>query len=131
VPGSLKYPAPELLDPPSGIPVAWKGTIRLVWDGVGDLADDEYYHVHMERPPPMDTVPWWGDYMYTKETSLFVDRSFLKPFHLAPGQGRVDVYWWVRVVRKTGEDENGKPVGMDIGHPSERWVFVLEPSTGD
>ena len=130
-PSNLKYPAPVLLDPPSGIPVEWKGTIRLVWDGVGELAEDEYYHVHLERPPPSDVVPWWGDYVYTKDTFLFVDQSFLAPFHLAAEHGRANVYWWVRVVRKTGEDDNGKPVGVDVGLPSERWFFVVEPSAGD
>ena len=29
------------------------------------------------------------------------------------------------------EDDNGKPVGMDVGFPSERWVFVVEPSADD
>ncbi len=130
-PGSLIYPAPDLLDPPSGTLVAWKGTIKLVWDGVGDLAEDEYYHVHMERPPVTDATPWYGDYVYTKDTSYFVDQSFLAPFHLAREHGRADVYWWVRVVRKTGEDENGKPLGVDVGVPSERWNFVVEPSPND
>ena len=45
--------------------------------------------------------------------------AFLAPFHLPSEQGQAEVYWWVRVVRKTGEDENGKPVGVDI-EPAQR-----------
>jgi hypothetical protein len=31
-------------------------------------------------------------------------------------------------VRKTGEDEDGKPVGVDIGAYSEERMFRLEPN---
>ena len=129
-PGSLKYPAPELVDPPNGVPVGWKGTVTLVWRSVGELAEDEYYHVHLDRPPKTAATPWYGDYILTKDTKLLVEQSFLAPFHLAEEHGRAEVYWWVRVVRKTGEDRNGKPIGVDVGLPSEKRYFVVEPRPG-
>jgi hypothetical protein len=110
--------------------VGWKDTITLVWQGVGELGADEYYHVHMDRPPPTAGVEWYGDYIYTKDTTLLVEASFLAPFHLAEEHGSAEVYWWVRVVRKTGEDENGKPVGVDISSPSEKRFFVVAPRPG-
>jgi hypothetical protein len=127
----FKYPSPTLVDPPNGRPVGWQGTVTLVWRGVGELAADEYYHVHLDRPPRSSGEQWYGDYVYTKETTHLVDQSFLAPFHLTQEQGRTNVYWWVRVVRKTGEDENGKPIGVDIGSPSEKRYFTVEPRPGD
>ncbi len=99
----------------------------LEWTSVGELAEDEYYHVHLERPPKTVGEEWWGDYVYTKETSYLAEGAFLAPFHLPEVQGQAVVYWWVRAVRKTGEDENGKPIGIDISLPSEKWALILDP----
>jgi hypothetical protein len=129
-PESIEYPPPTLADPPDGRRVAWKTTITLFWRGVGDLAKDEYYHVHLDRPPTVEEVAWYGDYIYTKDTALLVEQSFLAPFHLDAEHGSAVVYWWVRVVRKTGEDEDGKPLGVDISVPSEKRFFVVEPKPG-
>mgnify|MGYP001819546887 CR=1 FL=1 len=126
-PAGLKYRAPVLKDPPSGRPVGWRDTITLVWEEVGRLAEGEFYHVHMERPPVVEGLEWYGDYVYTKDTTLLVAQSFLAPFHLAAEHGQAKVDWWVRVVRKTGEDENGKPVGVDISPHSAKWHFIVEP----
>jgi hypothetical protein len=125
---NLKYPPPALLDPPNEIVVSWGSTVTMKWSSVGKLADDEYYHVHLERRPKAEWESWWGDYIYTKDTSYLAERSFLLPFRLQPGQGQAIVYWWVRVVRKTGEDEDGKPVGVDIGAYSEQRTLRLEAS---
>ena len=127
----FKYPPPVLLDPPNNRPVSWGSTVLLIWDSVGELAEDEYYHVHLERPPkPGTNQEWYGDYVYTKDTQFLVEGAFLAPFHLPQDQGYGVVYWWVRVVRKTGEDENGKPIGVDISPPSEKRTFITEPKPG-
>lgn len=123
----LKYPPPVLLDPPNNRPVSWKSTVLLVWSSVGELDEDEYYHVHLERPPKTEGELWYGDYLYTKETEVLVEGAFLAPFHLPAEYGHGVVYWWVRVVRKTGEDDSGKPIGIDIGAPSEKRTFITEP----
>ncbi len=127
----FKYPPPVLLEPPNNRPVSWKSTVLLVWEPVGELAEDEYYHVHLERPPkPGTDQEWYGDYVFTKDTQFLVEGAFLDPFHLPQNQGYGVVYWWVRVVRKIGEDENGKPIGVDISPPSEKRTFITEPKPG-
>jgi hypothetical protein len=94
---------------------------------VGKLAEDEYYHLHMERRPATEGEDWYGDYVYTKDASYLAEGAFLAPFHPPADRGEATVYWWVRVVRKTGEDTNGKPTGVDIGAHSEERTLRLEP----
>jgi hypothetical protein len=102
-----------------------------VWEGVEQLGKDEFYHVHMERPPVADGLEWYGDYVYTTDTTLLVEQSFLAPFHLTAEHGQAKVDWWVRIVRRTGEDANGKPVGEDVSPHSVKWHFVVEPRPDD
>jgi hypothetical protein len=119
---ALRCPPPVLLEPPANRPVSWGSTILLIW-----ASDDEYYHVHMERRPRTAEEPWYGDYIYTKDTQFLAEGAFLAPFHPAQEHGHGIVYWWVRVVRKTGEDKNGKPIGIDISPSSEERTLILEP----
>lgn len=123
----IKYPPPALTDPPNDRPVSWGSTVVLEWASVGQLAKDEFYHVHLERRPVQDGQEWYGDYVYTKEASFLADQGFLAPFHYSAEHGKAMVYWWVRVVRKTGEDQAGKPIGTDIGAASEERTLVLDP----
>lgn len=123
----LIYPPPALLDPPNDRPVAWKSTVLLKWSSVSELAEDEYYHLHLERRPTTEGQEWYGDYVYTKEPEYWAEAPFLAPFHAPEEVGKATVYWWVRVVRKTGEDENGKPTGVDIGAHSEERTLILDP----
>jgi hypothetical protein len=101
--------------------------VVLEWIPVGELADDEYYHLHLERRPQTATQPWWGDYVFLKDTEYVLQGSFLAPFHYSSEHGQAVVYWWVKVVRKTGEDDDGKPVGVDLSMPSEERTLILEP----
>lgn len=129
---ALIYPPPALLDPPNDQPIAWKSTMLLKWSSVGELAEDQYYHLHVERRPQTGGQTWYGDYVYTKETEHLLERAFLAPFHLSAEHDRAVVFWWVRVVRQTGVDENGKPVGVDIGASSEERTLLLDTrSEGD
>ncbi len=121
-----EYPAPALLEPPDGRPVSWKSTVLLKWSSVGRLAEDEYYHLHLERRPEASGQEWYGDYVFTKDTQYLAEGSFLAPFHPPEEYGQGSVYWWVRVVRRTGVDQNGKPVGIDVGEYSEERTLVLD-----
>jgi hypothetical protein len=125
-PSDFKYPPPALLAPPNYRPVSWKNTVLLEWSSVGELAADEYYHLHLERRPEAAGQDWYGDYVYTKETEFLAEADFLAPFHPPTEYGQGIVYWWVWVVRKTGEDENGKPTGIDIGAYSEERTLLLQ-----
>lgn len=127
--GEMKYPPPVLLEPPNNRPVSWRSTVLLQWSAVGDgeLQEDEYYHLHLERRPQPDNEEWYGDYVYTKETEYRAEGPFLAPFHPSSQHGPGVVYWWVRVVRRTGQDENGKPIGIDISPYSEERTLIVEP----
>lgn len=128
---ALKYPSPELLGPPDAYPLAWKAGIVLKWRPVGQLAADEYYYLHLDAYRQMDDSHWYGDYIFTKDTTLEIEPGFLAPFHPPQQDGFGEVRWWVHVVRKTSEDEHGKPQGVDLGHPSQKWTFVTEPKPGE
>jgi hypothetical protein len=130
-PASLKYPPPVLHEPPDGVRVEWKHTVKLEWEPVGVLAQDEYYRLELDRPPTAEGMVPYGDWVFVKEPEYVLQGSFLAPFHPPEAQGEGTVYWWVRVVRKTGEDENGKPIGVDISAPSERRTLILEPKPAD
>lgn len=125
--GVMLYPPPSLLEPPQNQPVAWGSTMLLQWSSVGELAEDQYYHVHLERRPKTAGQEWYGDYVFTKETQLRAEVPFLAPFHPSIEHGQATVYWWVWVVQKTGEDENGKPIGVDISPYSEERTLILDP----
>jgi hypothetical protein len=94
---------------------------------VGELAEDEFYNLELQRPPKTEAEEWYGDYIYVKEASYLLEGPFLAPFHLPEVQGQAVVYWWVRVVRKTGEDQSGKPIGIDISLPSGQSTLILDP----
>ncbi len=99
----------------------------LAWTPVDGLAEDEYYRVEFDRPPTTEGMEPYGDYVFVKDNEYLWEKAALAPFHPPEVQGDAVVYWWVRVVRKTGEDENGKPLGIDISQPSEKWSLILEP----
>jgi len=126
-PGSLKYPAPILLDPPPDQRVSWKSSVLLKWSPVGELAEDEYYALEFDRPPRSEDMQPYGDYVFVKETEFLWEGAFLAPFHPPEVQGEAVVYWWVRVVRRTGEDTHGKPLGLDLSLPSQKWTLILDP----
>ena len=123
---TLKYAAPALSEPPYGVSISWNYKALLIWQPVGNLAEDEYYCVHLDAYRENDQTPWYGDYVFTKDTSFLAGDAFLAPFHPPESQGRANVFWWVSVVRKTGQDQYGKPVGVEISPPSEKWLFVTE-----
>lgn len=123
---SVKYPPPALLGPEDSVPISWNYSVLMEWSDVGELDEDEYYHLHLDGVREVTGEPWYGDYVYTKETSYRAEEDFLAPFHPPEEQGRGVVSWWVRVVRKTGEDQDGKPVGVDVGSPSEKLTFITE-----
>lgn len=130
-PESIKYPPPVLVDPPPEAYVAWKGRVLLKWNPVGELAEDEYYRLELDRPPASEDMLPYGDYVFVKDTEYLLEGPFLAPFHPPEVQGQATVTWRVQVVRKTGEDDNGKPIGTDISLPSEKWTLILDPKPED
>jgi len=126
-PEEIKYSAPVPLDPPPEGRVSWRSRVLLSWTPVGELAEDEYYRLEFDRSPTTEGMEPYGDYVFVKDNQYLWEKAALAPFHPPEVQGDAMVYWWVRAVRKTGEDENGKPLGIDISPPSDKWVLILEP----
>jgi hypothetical protein len=125
-PAAYKYPAPLLLEPPDGTSFAWRIEVLLEWQSVGALAEDEYYFVELQAFRESDGMLWHGDYVYVKDAFFSTPRPFIDTFHPPASDGPARVYWWVSVARKTGEDQFGKPVGIQISPPSEKRYFVVE-----
>jgi hypothetical protein len=111
--------------------VRWRQTVKLEWQAVGELAADEYYRLELDRPSTAPGMEPRGDWVFLKEPEYVLEGSFKAPFHPPEVQGEATVYWWVRVVLKTSEDENGKPVGVDLSAPSEKRTLILEPKPAD
>jgi hypothetical protein len=122
----LLYPSPVLLEPPPDMAVTWGSRILFQWTSVGELGADDFYVVEFYRPPKPG-MDGYGDSFFVKETEYLWEEAAKDPFHPPEVQGTVVVDWWVRVVRKIGEDDNGKPIGVDISLPSDRWTVILDP----
>jgi len=131
LPAASRYPAPALSEPVPGQPVAWQTAVLFRWTPVGTLAADEFYHLHLERRPQAAGQSWYGDYVLTRDTQFRASEAFLAPFHPSATEGVGIVYWWVRVVRQTGVDQNGKPVGVDVSPDSEERTLLLDPKPAD
>jgi hypothetical protein len=84
-------------------------------------------HLHLERRPRAEGEEWYGDYIFTKDTEYRAEGAFLDPFHSSADHGQALVYWWVWVVHKMGQDENGKPLGLDLSSYSEERTLLLDP----
>jgi hypothetical protein len=115
------------LEPPPEGRVSWRDRVLLRWTPIEGLAEDEYYHLEFNRPQLTEGMVPYGDYVFVKDNEYLWEKAAIAPFHPPEVQGDAVVYWWIRVVRKTGEDENGKPVGIDVSPPSAKWVLILEP----
>ncbi len=98
---------------------------------MGELAEDEYYRVDLYRPSVSEGLAVYGDSVLSKEARVVLQRSFLAAFHPPEVQGDAEVEWWVTAVRKTGEDENGKPITLDLGAPSGKWILIFDPKPED
>jgi hypothetical protein len=130
-PDTSVYPPPTLREPPDGARVHWRGELTLEWEPVGELADDEHYRVNLHRLSKTEGLSEYGDSVLSKEPSAVLRHSFLAAFHPPEVQGDANVEWWVTVVRKTGEDENGKPISLDLSAPSGKRILVLSPKPED
>lgn len=131
LPSTAKYPAPTLLEPVPDQQVAWQTAVLFKWTAAGNLAADEFYHLHLERRPEVAGQSWYGDYVLTRDTQFRADETFLAPFHPPASEGMGTVYWWVRVVRQTGVDHNGKPIGVDVSASSSERTLLLDPKPAD
>jgi hypothetical protein len=115
-------PQPDLLGPELGTRfTGLKQPIVLRWEPLKELASDEYYLVSV-------------DYNY-KETNILVkyatrETQFILPEGLYRQPNCAVFNWRVTLVKQTGLDNKGNPVGDALSYPSlywyVRWFYPLD-----
>jgi len=106
-----RYPAPALLSPADGL-ITRRAELLFNWTATGILADDLYYVLRLEWANGEQTYYW------TKSTGQRVNLSEKS----APGP----VVWTVDVMRRTGTDADGAPVGDVVTPGHHRRLEVGE-----
>mgnify|MGYP001036238772 CR=1 FL=1 len=105
--------APTLVSPENGrVYTSWD-TVVLEWGAVGQLAPDEYYVPTVAYQRFGDT--WYDETPWTKGTSWALsDHRYLLDL-----SDNGEFRWAVRVMRRTGINNEGKPEGTPRSPMSE------------
>jgi hypothetical protein len=108
-------PVPRLITPSLGTRFIGAATpIVLKWESLKELAPDEYYRVDIQfnfgESSPL--------YTYAARQAQFTvpERLYSTP------NCRV-FNWQVTLMRQTGENQAGQPVGVPLSYPSLYWYF--------
>ena len=118
VASSTPLPAPTLLGPFDQQQFQEDNEIVLAWEPVGNVPGDSYYAITVSYTHLgttwYDDVPWTHGTTWTlSEHSYLLDLSDDGQFQ-----------WSVQVVRPTGLDANGRPMGEPLSAPSEVWMLI-------
>jgi len=106
-------PAPELISPTLGARILGTAQpIVLRWQAVQELAADEYYAVLVQYDYGETT---YGDTYTTRETQTTLPEALYRTPNCAVFN------WQVTLMRQTGVDKAGRPVGVPIGYDSLYW----------
>jgi hypothetical protein len=107
-----------LVAPPNGASFADGDQVVLSWQPVGQLAPDHYYvptvsYVHNGQTW-LDETPWLKDTSWAvSEHGYLLDLTDDGLFQ-----------WSVQVMRQTGVDGAGRPIGTPASPPSPVWSFL-------
>lgn len=118
------YPAPNLLLPQDGQYYSLADdNVTLQWAAVGELRENEYYHVIV-----LDVTEGSG----TRRIDAYVkDTKYLVPTSFRPNESNPHVMrWWVETVRQTGSNNRGEPIYASAGQASARRDFTWSGSAG-
>jgi hypothetical protein len=121
---STLLPAPLLLAPAERQEFTEDAKVVLTWQPVGELPPDAYYEIivaysHLAATWH-DEVPWTQDTSWTlSEHRYLLDLSDDGQFQ-----------WSVQVVRQTGVEDDGTPVGVPLSSPSEVRTFLWRRTYG-
>jgi len=114
------YPAPALTGPADGETFGGQAQVVLSWQAVGELREDEYYVVELAYNHK--GAVWYDETPWLRETSW--ELSTHRYLHDLSSDG---VYRWsVRVMRRTGADAAGRPVGEPLSPSSEMRTLVWQ-----
>ncbi len=111
------FTATNLLLPADGtVFTATNDSVTLQWAAIGGMLEGDSYAVTIE-----DLTAGEGKKLtdYTKDTKYIVPVSF-RPAESNPHIIR----WYVQPVRQSGTTENGDPIYVTAGYPSDPRVFV-------
>jgi hypothetical protein len=120
----VPFPAPILLAPLNRHVFFAGDEIVLAWNPVGPLPANVFYvpvvwYSH-QGATWIDETPWTRDTRWTlSEHRYLLDLSDDGLF-----------FWTVQVKRKTGEDENGRPVGRPVSPTGEERFFSWTYDSG-
>ncbi len=115
-------PAPELLSPEDGQAFSENDEIALRWQSVGVLPRDAYYVITVAFYRLGEV--WYDDTPWTEDTSWALgEHDYLLDLS-DDGQFQ----WSVQVMRQTGLDDDGKPIGNAISPSSETWSLTWRRS---
>jgi hypothetical protein len=105
-------PAPGLVSPSDGATFYRSDWVLLEWYAVPGMPADAFYAIAVSYQHQGNT--WYDDIPWTKETSwLMNDHAYLVDL-----SDDTLFHWSVQVMRKTGEDPNGKPIGIPLSPSS-------------
>jgi serine/threonine protein kinase len=123
-----QFSAPNLLEPADGRTFVYGDSIVLTWQPVGQLPADGYYEVVVAYSPASDPSQTWKDETpWTKETRWTLSDHDYLPGLSADGKFR----WSVHVMRKTGQNAQGKPTGTPLSPMSATRTLTWQaPSPG-
>jgi LysM repeat protein len=112
------YPAPELLQPPTGSYFASGDEIILQWLAASELRENEYFLVTI-----IDSTA--GGEIVLEETVK--DTRFILDPAFQPSGGNPHVYGWkIGILALIGEDEQGNPIYREAGPDSIMQYFAWE-----
>jgi hypothetical protein len=113
-----ELPAPELLAPEDRQDFQPDAEIVLSWEPVGELPADAFYVVSVAYLHLGET--WFDDVPWTRDTSWTLsEHDYLKDL-----SDNDEYRWSVRVMRQTGTDAGGKPVGVPLSPSSEERLVI-------
>lgn len=118
------YPSPNLLLPQDGQFYSLADdNVTLQWASVGELRENEYYHVII-----LDVTEGSG----TRRIDAYVrDTKYLVPTSFRPNEANPHVMrWWIETVRQTGSNNRGEPIYAPAGQSSAERDFTWSGSAG-
>jgi LysM repeat protein len=118
-----QYPAPVLASPVDGELFRDRDPIPLTWQPVGQLGPDDYYVTTVAYLHLGET--WYDETPWTKETHWTLSEHRYLLDLSDNGQFR----WAAQVMRRTGIDDEGRPLGIAVSPSSEVRTLIWEAST--